>query len=162
MASESFSPDAGSRVVSDPRAAVCARVDAGGPVPYAVVQQVFNGECISCHDRGADLVLDDNASWGNLVNHAAPADEACGGTLVVPGDPSASYLFQKLSSSSPCSGLQMPRGELGAEPLPVCDQPDLGVDRGGRSAARRGRRLGISRRTRRQGRPRDIRRGGAL
>jgi hypothetical protein len=96
------------------------RPDAGGPVPFAVVQQVFNGECISCHDRGADLALDDNASWGNLVNHAAPADEACGGTLVVPGDASASYLFQKLSSSSPCSGLQMSRGELGAEPLPVC------------------------------------------
>jgi hypothetical protein len=113
-------PDAGGHVVSDPRAAVCARVDAGGPVPFAVVQQVFNGECISCHDRGADLALDDNASWGNLVNHAAPADEACGGTLVVPGDASASYLFQKLSSSSPCSGLQMSRGELGAEPLPVC------------------------------------------
>jgi hypothetical protein len=113
-------PDAGGRVFTDPRAAVCTRVDAGGPVPYAVVQQIFDDQCTGCHGPGADLALDDSESWNNLVDHAAPPDEACGGTLVVPGDPSASYLFQKLSSNSPCSGLQMPRGELGAEPLPAC------------------------------------------
>jgi hypothetical protein len=113
-------PDGGSRVLSDPRAEVCARVDAGEPVPYGVVQDIFDDQCTSCHGAGADLVLNDNESWSNLVNHTAPPDEACGGTLVVPGDPSASYLFQKLSSNSPCSGLQMPRGELGAEPLPAC------------------------------------------
>ena len=112
--------DAGSAVLPDPRAAVCARVDGGGPVPYAVVQQIFDDQCTSCHDPGADLALDDHESWSNLVDHAAPADESCGGTLVVPGDPSSSYLFEKLSTSSPCSGLQMPRGELGSEPLPAC------------------------------------------
>ncbi len=105
---------------ADPRAAICARVDAGGAVAYAIVQQIFDEQCVSCHTIGADLILEDGVSWANLVNHDAPAAESCGGTLVVPGDPSASYLFQKLTSSSPCSGLQMPRGELGSEPLPAC------------------------------------------
>ncbi len=89
-------------------------------MPYAIVQQIFDQQCVTCHDPGADLILQDGVSWNNLVNHAAPAAESCGGILVVPGDSSASYLFQKLSSSSPCSGLQMPRGELGSEPLPGC------------------------------------------
>lgn len=108
------------RVVSDPRAAICSQVDAAASVPYSVVQQIFDGQCVTCHGLGADLILEDNVSWGNLVNHSAPPAEACGGTLVVPGDPMASYLFQKLTSSAPCSGLQMPRGELGSEPLPAC------------------------------------------
>ncbi len=106
--------------VSDPRAAICAQVDASGEVSYSVVQQIFDRQCVTCHSPGADLILQDNVSWGNLVNHPAPPAESCGGTLVVPGNPAASYLFQKLSSSSPCSGLQMPRGELGSEPLPAC------------------------------------------
>ena len=46
--------------------------------------------------------------------------ESCGGTLVVPGDPDASYLYQKLSSDHPCSGIRMPRGEFGSEPLADC------------------------------------------
>lgn len=107
-------------VFNDPRAAICARSDAGSAVPYATVQQIFDGQCVSCHAAGADLVLEREVSWSNLVNHSAPAAESCGGTLVVPGDSSASYLLQKLASSSPCAGLQMPRGELGSEPLPAC------------------------------------------
>jgi hypothetical protein len=107
-------------VVSDPRAAICAAVDAGAAVSYAIVQRIFDDECVSCHGLGADLVLQDDVSWGNLVNRGAPAAEACGGTLVVPGNPAASYLFQKLTSASPCSGVQMPRGEFGSNPLPSC------------------------------------------
>ena len=89
-------------------------------MPYATVQHIFDDQCVSCHGPGADLVLDNKTSWTNLVNHPAPPSESCGGTLVVPGDPAASYLFEKLSTSSPCSGLQMPRGDLGSEPLPAC------------------------------------------
>lgn len=106
--------------VADPRAAICARADASGPVPYAIVQQIFDDQCVSCHGTGADLDLQDGVAWSNLVDQPAPAAESCGGRLVVPGAPSTSYLFQKLSSPSPCSGLQMPRGELGSEPLPAC------------------------------------------
>jgi hypothetical protein len=64
------------------------------------------------------VVLTADVSWGNLVGRTAP--ESCGGTLVVPGDPSASYLYQKLTSAHPCSGTQMPAGEFGPQPLPAC------------------------------------------
>jgi len=56
----------------------------------------------------------------NLVNHAAPAAESCGGILVVPGNPDASYLYQKLSNPKPCAGERMPRTEFGSQPLPDC------------------------------------------
>ena len=38
----------------------------------------------------------------------------------MPGDPSASYLYQKLTDPSPCSGSQMPRTDLLPDPLPAC------------------------------------------
>jgi hypothetical protein len=40
--------------------------------------------------------------------------------LVVPGKPDESYLYQKLSSPTPCSGSQMPLGEFVSDPLPDC------------------------------------------
>lgn len=107
-------------VASDPRAAICATVDAGPTVPYNAIQTIFDENCVVCHTLGADLVLEDGLSWGNLVNHPAPAAESCGGTLVVPENPSESYLYQKLTNPSPCSGEQMPRGELAPNPLPAC------------------------------------------
>ena len=67
---------------------------------------------------GNGLVLSADVSWANLVQRAAP--ETCGGVLVVPGDPTASYLYQKLTSAHPCSGTQMPAGEFGPKPLPAC------------------------------------------
>jgi len=107
---------------SDPRAAISsARADDGSSaVGFDLMQQIFGAECRSCHTPGADLDLSPAVAWMNLVNHAAPSAEACGGVLVVPGDPDASYLYQKLSSKTPCSGAQMPRGEFGSEPLPDC------------------------------------------
>ncbi len=47
-----------------------------------------------------------------------PADETCGGTRVVPGSPSASYLVQKITQDTPCDGQKMPRPfEVIAPPL---------------------------------------------
>ena len=109
--------------LSDPRAAICATASAAGVTaapPFDVIQQIFNNNCVYCHSPGADVDLSPAVSWGNLVGRPAPATEACGGTLVVPGDPSASYLYQKLSSDQPCSGLRMPRSEFGSDPLPDC------------------------------------------
>lgn len=85
---------------------------------YAVIQQIFDNECVTCHTLGNDLVLTADVSWANLVGHAAP--ETCGGVLVVPGDSGASYLYQKLTSANPCSGSRMPAGEFGPVPLPDC------------------------------------------
>ncbi len=104
----------------DPRAAVCAQVEAGATVGFDVVQAIFTRNCVICHAPGNDLDLVAGAAWADLVGQPAPSAEACGGTLVVPGDPEASYLYQKLSSPTPCSGSQMPRTDLLPDPLPAC------------------------------------------
>ena len=106
---------------ADPRAAICAGRDAGTSlVGYDVLQTVFDQNCVTCHSTGNDLDLQAGVSWANLVNQPAPAAEACGGTLVVPGSPSASYLYQKLTDPAPCTGSQMPRTDLLPNPLPAC------------------------------------------
>ena len=84
------------------------------------MQTIFNQNCVICHSPGNDLDLQAGVSWANLVNQPAPASEACGGTLVVPGSPSASYLYQKLTNPAPCTGSQMPRTDLLPNPLPAC------------------------------------------
>jgi hypothetical protein len=106
----------------DPRAALCANADGGeaGAPSFDLIQQVFTPNCVSCHTTTSDLDLSAGRAWANLVLHAAPPTEACGGTLVIPGKPDGSYLYQKLSQDKPCFGLQMPRGDFGSDPLPEC------------------------------------------
>jgi hypothetical protein len=116
-------PDAGRDVpiATDPRAAICSEAEAGSShVSYDVVQAIFNQNCVICHSAGNDLNLQAGVSWSNLVNQPAPTSEACGGTLVVPGSPAGSYLYQKLTNPAPCSGSQMPRTDLFPDPLPGC------------------------------------------
>jgi hypothetical protein len=87
---------------------------------FDVVQHVFDDSCASCH-TGAALDLSDGRAWNDLVNRAPPAEEACGQTLVVPGDPASSYLYQKLTNPRPCVGKQMPLDEFfSSVPLPEC------------------------------------------
>jgi mono/diheme cytochrome c family protein len=109
--------------VMDPRAAICATADAAGlgaAPPFDLIQQIFDDNCVSCHSPGADVDLSPGVAWTNLVGRPAPSPEACGGTLVVPGDAEASYLYQKLSLAQPCSGARMPRTEFASDPLPDC------------------------------------------
>jgi mono/diheme cytochrome c family protein len=107
----------------DPRAGICAAADAAGETaapPFAVIQQVFDENCTSCHTHGADLDLSAAVSWADLVGEPAPVTESCGGTLVTPGQPDASYLVQKISVNAPCAGMRMPRTEFAPDPLPDC------------------------------------------
>jgi hypothetical protein len=105
----------------DARAAVCSSADGGSDVvAFAQIQQIFTDNCIFCHAAGSPLNLTAGLSWNDLVGQAAPPPDSCGGTLVVPGDPTDSYLYVKLSSPMPCYGSQMPLGEFFAEPLPSC------------------------------------------
>jgi hypothetical protein len=67
------------------------------------------------------LPYDRGHAYAAIVGQPAPADEACGGTLVVPGSPDSSYLYQKLASPTPCAGSQMPRGDFGPQPLAGCE-----------------------------------------
>jgi len=104
----------------DPRTAICASPNAAAP-PFALVQQIFDLHCTSCHGQaGPEVVLVAGVSWNNLVGKAPPPNESCGGTLVVAGDPAASYLYQKLINPSPCYGAQMPFAEFNPVPLPSC------------------------------------------
>jgi hypothetical protein len=117
-----------------PGAAPSARGDAGEepveagvscaePAPtFAEVQLLFGQSCVSCHAEGNDLDLTASVAYANLVGHPAPQAESCGGVLVVPGSPEASYLYMKLTSAHPCSGEQMPRTEFLPAPLPGCSQ----------------------------------------
>ena len=109
--------------VAPPVDPLCASAEDAGATtspPFAFVQAIFDRSCVSCHSAGADLVLTDGVAWSNLVSRPAPPLESCGGTLVVPGQPDASYLYQKLSNDHPCAGARMPRGEFGSEPLADC------------------------------------------
>src|SRR5438552_8840715 len=78
----------------DPRAAICTDASTSS-IRFDLVQAIFTEDCVTCDTRGDDLNLTAGVAWGDLVNQPAPSAEACGGTLVVPGDPTASYLYQK-------------------------------------------------------------------
>lgn len=97
-----------------PMAGAGGTAGGGAVVTLADVQPIFDQHCVQCHDATnthppgyADLPLTADAAYASLVSQ--PAHETCGGTLVVPNDPSKSYLFHKLSDATPCEGARMPR-----------------------------------------------------
>ena len=113
--------------VTSPDLAICNDNqigDGGIPPSFENVQRIFDSKCIGCHCCDAALSLASDVAYKNLVNQPVPMSESCGGTLVVPGNPAASYIFQKLTTAAPCSGKQMPLDEFGSSPLPAC-MPDL-------------------------------------
>jgi hypothetical protein len=104
--------------------------DPGGPASpeFAAVQQVFASSCVRCHDPAHPVALEAvtyvamdltmQGAYRALVNKAAT--EPCGGVLVTPGSPGASYLYAKITQDKPCSGERMPRaGNILPLPLPV-------------------------------------------
>ena len=92
----------------------------GGPgvltADFASIQaNVFTPICTGCHTGAAaplGLRLDEGVSYALLVN--APSTEVPGLLRVAPGDPSSSYLIQKLEGTAQV-GARMP---LGGAPLP--------------------------------------------
>lgn len=99
------------------------------PAPtFANVQTLFSTICVTCHTAGVPLDLDAPA-YDRIVNMPAVdytnpvVMDSCGGVLVTPGNAAASYLFIKISSDTPCAGVQMPRTDIGTSaPLPMCAQ----------------------------------------
>ena len=85
----------------------------------SIQREIFNASdssgrlgCIGCHtDQGrtpaSGLVLLDGRSYGALVGVASRGK--AGATLVIPGDPDASYLVHKLEGASTIAGTRMPR-----------------------------------------------------
>jgi hypothetical protein len=80
-------------------------------IDYATdIQEIFATRCSNCHvdhagNPSAGLDLDPDWSYDNLVN----APSGTGEILVVPGNPQASVLFQKINCDTPAAGLRMPR-----------------------------------------------------
>jgi hypothetical protein len=97
---------------------------------FAKVQAIFDARCVACHSPGnggltpgvqryPELPLNAGRSYDALVG--SPAHETCGGTLVVPSDPTASFLERKLIDQMPCEGGRMPLGEAIMISLPAED-----------------------------------------
>lgn len=99
---------------------VDVRTDAGAATMTAV-QAIFTRACVSCHGASGGLNLSTAAmSRTNLVNRPA-AGGACapsGVIRVVPGNPMASLLYQKVAGTQTC-GSAMPRN---APALSAADQ----------------------------------------
>ncbi len=77
-----------------------------------IQQQILNPACVSCHtDEGrtpaSNLNLKTGVSIANLVNIASVGKS--GAVRVIPGNPSGSYLIQKLEGAPDIVGLRMPR-----------------------------------------------------
>ena len=74
--------------------------------------QILNPACVPCHtDDGrtpsGGLNLKTGSAHGQLVNIASGAK--AGAVRVIPGNPSGSYLVQKLEGAADIVGLRMPR-----------------------------------------------------
>ena len=89
----------------------------GGGTTYATIQKkIFDSTCATptCHGSAAasgGLNLAAGSSYGNLVSVPAenPAAQASGALRVVPGNPDASFLFEKLLGNiKPTEGVKMP------------------------------------------------------
>jgi len=106
----------------------CLVGDGGVSPTFENLQTLFDQHCTICHSGSAAVVLLRGMAYAQLVNRPTQTmemiDESCGGLLVVPSRPEQSYIYHKLTEAMPCAGAQMPKGELGSEPLPAC-QIDL-------------------------------------
>ena len=69
-------------------------------------------ECIICHGSfgGLSLGQDPGSAYAALVNIASSSFNCAGSIYVVPGDPAASLLYDKLANPTPSCGSQMPFG----------------------------------------------------
>jgi hypothetical protein len=99
--------------------------DIAGPTPNleptfsAIQRDIFNAAdsagrpaCTSCHNPrqfrfNGNLNLSDDTSYAALVN--APSSDKAGAVRVVPGDPDASYLIQKIEGAPGIVGDRMPQ-----------------------------------------------------
>jgi mono/diheme cytochrome c family protein len=77
-----------------------------------IQQQILNPACVACHtDEGrtpsSNLNLKTGVSIANLVNIASVGK--AGAVRVIAGNPSGSYLIQKLEGAPDIVGLRMPR-----------------------------------------------------
>jgi mono/diheme cytochrome c family protein len=84
--------------------------DVTGPVSFAEdVQPIFDSRCTGCHGEGGNGGLDLRSpqSYANLVDAGSPN---YGAKRVVPGDPDASVLVDKISGGGRYGSRMPPTG----------------------------------------------------
>jgi len=79
-----------------------------------IQQQILNPACTACHtDEGrtpsSNLNLKSGVAISNLVNVACVCPGHASVMRVIPGNPSGSYMIQKLEGQADIVGLRMPR-----------------------------------------------------
>ncbi len=98
-------------------AAIPSVSEEGGPSYTADVEPIVLTKCVGCHTVEKPknpLALDQGTGYGKLVEQ--PSRLEPDKVLVVPGDPGASYLWQKLMHTTK-EGKGMPRSMFGARKL---------------------------------------------
>lgn len=83
--------------------------DPATDVPFTDVQQLFEDRCTRCHRPGGEGVQDsglDLTSYDALLAGGTRSVD----TIVIPGEPCASVIFQKVTEAPPF-GSRMPRGD---------------------------------------------------
>jgi cytochrome c5 len=100
---------------ADTGTADSASTDTAKTPAFLEVTAIFEQRCVTCHRADAlglpgyaKLPLTTDVAYSKLVGQ--PANETCGGTLVVPGKSAQSYLYQKITQQTPCEGSRMPIG----------------------------------------------------
>ena len=105
--------------------AVLVAAQATGPSYAADIAPMFERHCINCHnadDAKGDLDLSGGKGYRALVGPRSSQETSQ--RLVVPGDPSSSYLWAKLEHTTK-EGKGMPRTLFGAKKL---DAGELAFD----------------------------------
>lgn len=101
---------------------------AGNAAPAAKFSEIYammfpmatNARCDACHSMPANDIANGNLEMGKtpasaymaLVGQTSKSSRCMSKTLVVPGQPEMSLLYQKLSAAPPC-GSRMPLGGTG-------------------------------------------------
>jgi hypothetical protein len=80
---------------------------AGARVSFAAVQQLLTGNCAGCHPPNQGMDLTTGHVYANIVN--VKSREVPSLLRVKPGDPTDSYLYQKVTQARPMVGVRMPK-----------------------------------------------------
>jgi mono/diheme cytochrome c family protein len=81
----------------------------GATVPFAAVEKILVGNCAGCHPPNQGMNLTAGHAYASIVN--VRSQEVPSLVRVKPGDPAASYLYQKVSQARPAVGVRMPKDE---------------------------------------------------
>lgn len=80
----------------------------GAHVAFASVQQLLTGTCSGCHPPLQGMDLTASHVYASIVN--VKSREVPSLMRVKPGDPTDSYLYQKVTQAKPMVGVRMPKG----------------------------------------------------